>query len=92
MRIIPQVPGHGADDSEGQIMGSMAWIRRHYGVPARRGGRVVYTGSGGREQMGVIRSARGQYVRILLDGQKHAGSFHPTWELRYLDGSGRGGD
>ena len=62
---------------------SMAWVRKNYRVPAQRGGRVIYTGSG-REEYGTITSAMGGRVNIRLDGQKHAHTFHPTWELRYL--------
>jgi len=62
---------------------SMANIRRTRGVPAKRGGRVIYTGRG-EPLKGTIRSARGGYLMILLDGEKHAGAYHPTWELEYL--------
>lgn len=62
----------------------MTWIRNTYGVPAKRGGRVEYTG-GGNSQFGTIRSVDGPHLMILLDGSKHAMPFHPTWELRYLD-------
>ena len=65
----------------------MSDIRRTRGVPAKRGMRVIYTGSGVQEY-GTIKSARGGYLRILLDGYKHSMSFHPTWELEYIkDGS-----
>jgi hypothetical protein len=63
---------------------SMAYVRRYYSVPAKRGGRVEYTGCG-RKELGTIRSARGARLMIQLDGVKHAMPFHPTWELRYLD-------
>ena len=63
---------------------SIDWIRRQYGVPAKKGGRVEYTG-GGNVQPGTIKSASGPHLMILLDGSRHAMPFHPTWELRYLD-------
>ncbi|KAF1009539.1 MAG: hypothetical protein GAK28_00177 [Luteibacter sp.] len=63
---------------------SMEYVRRYYGVPARRGGRVEYTGCGIVE-MGTIRSATGSNLNIQLDGVKHAMPFHPTWKLRYID-------
>lgn len=63
---------------------SMAWIRRQYGVPAKQGGRVIYTGQDV-EQFGTIRSARGAYLSVVLDGERIARTFHPTWELRYID-------
>lgn len=62
---------------------SMQYVRDYYRVPAKRGGRVRYTG-GGQSRHGTIRSASGQYLRILLDGDKHAGTYHPTWSLEYL--------
>ncbi len=62
----------------------MDYIRRYYGVPAKRGGRVVYSGGKNGERMGTIKSARGGYLMILLDGDKHPGTFHPTWKLDYV--------
>ena len=62
-------------------------IRRGYRVPAKRGGRVIYHGSEP-AQMGTIKSARHAHLRILLDGYKHTGEFHPTWKLEYLDDAG----
>ncbi|WP_336801574.1 hypothetical protein [Kaistia sp. MMO-174] len=62
----------------------MAYIRKRYSVPAKRGARVEYTGCG-RKELGTIRSARGAHLMIQLDGIKHTMPFHPTWELRYLD-------
>lgn len=61
----------------------IAWVRKAYGVPAKRGGRVVYTGEGKREY-GTIAGAAGSHLSIRLDGIKHAMPFHPTWELEYL--------
>ena len=62
---------------------SLEYIRKSYGVPAWRGGRVEYTG--GREtKYGTISGARGALVRIRLDGEKRLGLYHPTWELCYL--------
>ncbi|GHE82587.1 hypothetical protein GCM10019059_44960 [Camelimonas fluminis] len=66
---------------------SMAWVRKYYGVPARRGGRVEYTGGWkdkAKSTLGTIRSASGGRLNIQLDGEKHASPFHPTYELRYL--------
>lgn len=65
---------------------SMDYVRRAYGVPAKRGGRVVYTGDG-EEEFGTIRSAQGGRLMIQLDGIKHTMPFHPTWKLRYLGGT-----
>lgn len=62
---------------------SMDYIRSAYRVPARRGGRVLYTGLGVRE-FGTITSAKGAYLMIRLDGESRPRKFHPTWELEYL--------
>lgn len=62
----------------------MEYVRNRYGVPARRGGRVEYTGCG-KKELGAIRSASDGRLNIQLDGIKHTMPFHPTWELRYLD-------
>lgn len=63
---------------------SLEWIRTNYKVPAKRGGRVEYTGEKA-PQLGTICGASGGHLSIRLDGVKHAMPFHPTWELRYLD-------
>lgn len=62
---------------------SMAWVRKRYNVPARRGMRVRYTGCG-KNELGTIRSASGGHLNIQLDGIRHTMPFHPTWELEYL--------
>lgn len=66
---------------------SMAWVRKYYKVPAKRGGRVEYTETWrdpSRSKFGTIRSASGGKLNIQMDGEKHPFSFHPTWGLRYL--------
>jgi hypothetical protein len=59
----------------------MEHIRKTYGVPAKRGGRVPYWGRPGR-----ITGSRGPYLLIRLDGDnsKHAKAHHPTFHLQYL--------
>lgn len=63
---------------------SIAWVRKYYQVPAKRGGRVEYSGEG-KLEAGTITGASGGRLRIRLDGIKHSMPFHPTWKLRYLD-------
>ena len=63
---------------------SMSYVRK-YGVPAKRGMRIFYHYE---NRYGRILSAKGAHLRILLDGDKYAGIFHPTWELSYLDTDG----
>lgn len=63
----------------------MAWIRKSYGVPAKRGMRVRYTGEGkDKPELGTITGTMGSHLRIRLDGLKISHPFHPTWELEYL--------
>ena len=60
---------------------SMAYVRRYYGVPARRGARVTYNGRPGR-----ITSADHR-IRVRFDGDNFSSIIHPTEEgLIYLDG------
>lgn len=64
-------------------MATMAWIRKSYGVPAKRGMRILYTGCG-RQEFGTVRSAAsGGHLNIQLDGIRHTMPFHPTWMLQY---------
>lgn len=62
---------------------SLEYINNTYGVQARVGGRIRYTG-GKKPVEGTITGARNQYVRVLLDGQSKSKNFHPTWEIEYL--------
>ena len=64
---------------------SMKKIRKYYKVPAKRGGKICYTGEGkDKPEYGVITSSSGAYLRIRLEGHKISGLFHPTWEIEYL--------
>lgn len=63
---------------------SLQNIRDKYGVPARRGGRIEYTGNGTTIE-GTITGSIGENIRVRLDGDKGSLSFHPTWKIRYLD-------
>jgi hypothetical protein len=62
---------------------SMDYIRRAYGVPAKRGGRVSYTAAEKAVQ-GTIVAARGHYLRVRWDESGLTHSMHPTWMLVYL--------
>lgn len=62
---------------------SIAWVRKHYQVPAKVGGRVEYTGDG-KPELGTITGTLDGHLRVRLDGIKHSMPFHPTWKLRYL--------
>lgn len=47
-------------------MNGMEYIRRSYGVPARRGGRIKYMG----KKTGIILSSRYGRLRVRFDGEK----------------------
>ena len=59
------------------------YVRTAYGVPAKKGARIEYTGSGAR-QLGTITGVDGAHVLIRLDCKAHASPYHPTWELKYI--------
>lgn len=59
-------------------MSQFDYIQRNYGVDPKRGQRVLAYG-----KPGVIVGADGHYLRIRLDGQKHANNYHPTDEIDY---------
>lgn len=63
---------------------SLQYIRDTYGVPAKRGARVQYSGNGIAIQ-GTITSSRGPHILVRLDGDDFSVPFHPTWKMRYLD-------
>ena len=62
---------------------SLIYIRNHYGVPAKRGVAIEFTGSSAPVR-GVIVGTSGAYLRVRLDGERRARTFHPTWEMKYL--------
>lgn len=67
---------------------SMEHLRDQYDVPAKRGGRIRYTGNpDGKPVDGTITGTDGPHLRARLDGNKHTYCFHPTWKLEYLEES-----
>lgn len=61
---------------------SLPYIRRKYGVPARRGGLVLF---GDFMQLYKIRSAReGLLVVSPWNHHKQRKLLHPTWRIIYL--------
>lgn len=65
---------------------SMASIRRYYGVPAKRGMRVVMDGRPG---VIVAASRASMHLRVRFDdAPNRISSVHPTWETTYDYGSG----
>ena len=62
----------------------MKYIRDYYGVPAKRGARIRYTGSP-EPISGTVVAARDARLHVRLDGIKHIARLHPTWEVEYLE-------
>ncbi|MEU0078622.1 hypothetical protein ABZY58_12050 [Micromonospora tulbaghiae] len=56
----------------------MVWVRHQYKVPATIGGRVTADGKPGR-----IAGSNGSSLLIVIDGQRSATPWHPTWEMQY---------
>ena len=60
----------------------MQRLRKYYGVPAKRGGRILFEHTGAK---GRITSAdRGHRLRVLFDGETRTDVVHPTWKVVYL--------
>jgi len=68
---------------------SMEYIRTTYGVPAKRGGRVIYTDSNDRAWPGAITAARNGRLLVRLDdnlpNSRARAKLHPTWNVEYLE-------
>lgn len=69
----------------------MAYIRKHYSVPAQRGGRVRFTGRLMTDEPldGTIVGSAGQYLRVRFDNapdlsRRWLVTLHPTWKVEYL--------
>jgi hypothetical protein len=64
---------------------TMAYIRQHYGVPAKRGRRIrLSTPTHGPDE-GTIVASCGQYLRVRFDGFQRIETVHPTWCVEYID-------
>ena len=71
---------------------SMAHIRQTYGVPAKRGMRIEYSGNldkSGKPRLGTIAGSAGERLRIRMDGEPRTGIYHPTWKIKYLNEEAR---
>lgn len=65
---------------------TLEYIRKTYGVPAKRGGRIVYTGSTKGPLIGTIIRGGDSCLVVRLDGYPQVVRLHPTWEIQYLSG------
>lgn len=64
-------------------MMSLEYIRKTYGVSAKRKGEVRYSGELV-PKLGTIVGSNGQYLRVRFVGEKHTRLLHPTWKVEYL--------
>ena len=60
----------------------MQRIREAYGVPAKRGGRIIFDGQPGRILAAGLNGAL--RLTVLLDNGTRR-QVHPTWHMTYLD-------
>jgi hypothetical protein len=68
---------------------SLQYIRDCYKVPAKRGGKILFTGNDGEDAPGepiegVIVGARNAYLRVRLGSSNRVVTLHPTWMVEYL--------
>ena len=62
---------------------SFDFIRKYYGVPAKRGGRIrTWTG-----EEGTISSTHNATLKVKMDEDQRISYFHPAWGIYYYDGA-----
>lgn len=64
--------------------GSAEYVRSRYGVPAKRGGFVRFTGDPAGEKYAKIVGFNNGRLRVRFEDEKHISTLHPTWEVEYL--------
>lgn len=70
---------------------SLEYIRKTYRVPAKRGQKIVYSGTRDRERIpAVIVGSAGSHLRVKferIDGAYNTRTsiLHPTWMVEYLE-------
>ena len=67
---------------------SMDYIRRTYGVQAKRGARVEFSGRHDGPVRGTIVAAKHGHLVVRFDGKSYTSRLHPTWLVRYLESPG----
>ena len=68
---------------------SMEYIRKTYGVPAKRGARIEFTDTWGKVHEGCIVGSRGCYLRADMPTIRGGiVTLHPTSDVRYLPNPG----
>jgi len=62
-------------------MNEFEWINKYYGLNVQKGMRVKAYGA-----PGTVIGSTGSYLKIVLDGEKEPGGYHPVDGIEYLDG------
>ena len=64
---------------------SMAIVRKYYGVPEKRGGKIIYRPNDPAFRLiGKILSSDGSHLFVRFDHSCERIRLHPTWEIQYL--------
>lgn len=64
---------------------SLPYIRKTYGVPAKRGGRIRFTPYGKESaRVGTITGSINAHLRVRFDGEKKSSYLHPDFGVEYL--------
>jgi len=62
----------------------MEYIRKTYGVPAKRGGKIKLVTCSGSVWLGQIRSVSNGKLRVKFAGMDYISSVDPEWDIEYL--------
>lgn len=66
---------------------SIGYIRKTYNVPAKRGGKLRYSGDKATPVLMEIIGTKGPYLKCRIADGFNAGLetlLHPTWEIEYI--------
>jgi hypothetical protein len=67
------------------MSGQMESVRRFYGVPAKRGATVIFSGMKHPVECRII-SSTGSHLYLRDANGRRIGPCHPTWKMDYGDG------
>lgn len=80
----------GQTQQNGRNRMSMESLRQYYNVPAKRGGRVRYTGGPTPLEGKIIRSVERNRLLVVFDGDNMPKRLHPKWNVEYLPDAAEG--
>ncbi len=67
---------------------SLKYISEHYGVPAEKSRRIIYTGLGYPRPGEIVGSYNASIKVIFDDKPETTYIYHPTWKVEYLESEG----